>query len=41
MLNPSRWSHREKFAEELDKQLNTYNIKEMIQKPSLTCQEIE
>ena len=41
MLNSSRQSYREKFAKELDEQLNIYNIEEIIQKPSLRHQEIE
>ena len=41
MLNSSRQSYREKFVKELDEQLNIYNIEKIIQKPSLTYQEIE
>jgi len=41
ILNPSRKSHRAIFLEELEQQLNTYDIEQYLSKPSHTYQEIE
>lgn len=40
-LNPSRKSHRATFYEELEYQLDIYNLESSLSKPSLTFQEIE